>query len=401
MAPPRFRILQQSGKRRQALGFSVGGYLRSMDWVLLGATLLLSGFGLFVLFAATHKDANISTPYFYVRSQAIGLVLGLAALMIVSVLNYRWLARWRVYIWGAALLLLVLTLVPGIGAGSLHGANRWIDLRVTRVQTSELVKMMLTVALAAVLAEGTALRHRFRFVVVSVVFVLVPTALVFLQPDLGTALVFGAILVTMLVVWGIRLPHLGILAGAGAFAGVLVLRILPALGITILKGYQMQRLTVFLDPEKYKGDLGYQLYQSKIAIGSGMFTGKGWLQGTQTTLNFLPEHHTDFIYAVIGEEFGFLGCVAVLGLFAVIIWRAFRIARMADDMFGRLIATGIGGVLVFEVFVNVGMTIGIMPVTGIPLPFVSFGSSSLVVFLMMIGLLESVHVHSVAGQVRK
>jgi rod shape determining protein RodA len=236
---------------------------------------------------------------------------------------------------------------------------------------------------------------------VAVVFVLVPTALVFLQPDLGTALVFGAILVTMLVVWGIRLPHLGILAGAGAFAGVLVLRILPAAGVKILKDYQWQRLTVFLNPEKFKSEAaGYQLYQSKIAIGSGMFTGQGWLKGTQTSLNFVPEHQTDFIFAVIGEEFGFVGCILVLALFSVIIWRAFRIARMSDDMFGRLIATGIAGVLVFEVFVNVGMTIGIMPVTGIPLPFVSFGSSSLVVFLMMIGLLESVHVHSVAGQVR-
>jgi rod shape determining protein RodA len=157
---------------------------------------------------------------------------------------------------------------------------------------------------------------------------------------------------------------------------------------------------VFLDPEKYKDSIGYQLAQSKIAVGSGMFSGKGWGNGTQTGLNFLPEHHTDFIFAVIGEEFGFLGGMLLLGLFALIIWRAFRIARMSVDMFGRLIATGIAGVLTFEVFVNVGMTIGIMPVTGIPLPFVSFGSSSLVVFLMMIGLLESVHVHSVAGQAR-
>ena len=247
-----------------------------------------------------------------------------------------------------------------------------------------------------------ALRHRFRFVILCVAYVLVPTALVFLQPDLGTALVFGAILITMLVVWGIRLPHLGILAGAGVFAAVLVLRILPsAFGIHLLKDYQLQRLTVFLDPERDPTGAGYQLTQSKIAIGSGMFTGKGYLEGTQTHLNFLPEHHTDFIFAVIGEELGFMGGVLLLGLFA-----RHRVAGLphrppvARTCTGTLIATGIAGVLVFQVFVNIGMTIGIMPVTGIPLPFVSFGSSSLVVFLMAIGLLESVHVHSVAGRAR-
>jgi rod shape determining protein RodA len=205
----------------------------------------------------------------------------------------------------------------------------------------------------------------------------------------------------MLVVWGIRLPHLGILAGASVLAVVMVLRVLPsAFGVHLLKDYQLKRLTLFLDPEKDPGGLGYQLSQSKIAVGSGMFTGKGYLEGTQTHLNFLPAHHTDFIFAVIGEELGFMGALLLLGLFAVIIWRALRIARLSEEMFGRLIAAGVAGILIFQVFVNVGMTIGIMPVTGIPLPFVSFGSSSLVVFLMAIGLLESVHVHSVAGQAK-
>jgi rod shape determining protein RodA len=319
----------------------------------------------------------------------------------ISAVNFKWIARWRNWIYAFALLLLVLTLVPHVGAGNATvGANRWIDLRVTRLQTSELAKLLLCLSLAGVLAEGTALRHRLRFVVLCVAYVLVPTALVFLQPDLGTALVFGAILISMLVVWGIRLPHLGVLAGAGVFAAVLVLRILPTFGIQVLKDYQLQRLTVFLDPERDPLHTGYQLTQSKISIGSGMFTGKGYLQGTQTHLNFLPEHHTDFIFAVIGEELGFLGGMLLVGLFAIIVWRAFRIARLSEDMYGRLIATGIAGMLVFQVFVNIGMTIGIMPVTGIPLPFVSFGSSSLVVNLMAIGVLESIHVHSVAGRAR-
>jgi rod shape determining protein RodA len=399
---PTFKVLQTSKDRRQPLGFSLGGYLRSMDWILLAATLTLAAFGLFMLYSATHADTNISTPFFYVRSQSVGLVIGFVFLFMISAVNYRWVSRWRTYIYIATLLLLVLTLLPVIGAGNeTVGANRWIDLRVFRLQTSELAKLLLIVSLAGVLADGTALRHRFRFVVLSVVYVLVPMALVFLQPDLGTAMVFAAILVTMLVVWGIRLPHLGILAGTGLFAAVMVLRVLPsAFGVHILKGYQLQRLTLFLDPERDPTGTGYQLTQSKIAVGSGMFTGKGYLKGTQTHLNFLPEHHTDFIFAVVGEELGFMGGVLLLGLFAIIVWRALRIARMSEDMYGRLIATGIAGVLVFMVFVNIGMTIGIMPVTGIPLPFVSFGSSSLVVFLMMIGLLESIHVHSVAGQAR-
>ena len=399
---PSLNVLQSARDRRQPLGFSFGAYLRGMDWILLAATLGLVTFGLFMLYSATHADTNISTPFFYVRSQGVGLVIGFAFLVMLSVTNYRWIARWRTYIYLGTLLLLVITLVPGVGAGSATvGANRWIQLPFFRLQSSELAKLMLVVSLAGVLAEGVALRHRLRFVIMCVAYVLVPTALVFLQPDLGTALVFGAILVTMLVVWGIRLPHLGILAGAILFVGTMALRILPsAFGIHVLKDYQLQRLTLFLDPERDPTNAGYQLTQSKIAVGSGMFTGKGYLSGSQTHLNFLPEHHTDFIFAVVGEELGFLGAMLLIGLFAVIAWRAFRIARLSEDMYGRLIATGIAGILVFQVFVNIGMTIGIMPVTGIPLPFVSFGSSSLVVFLMAIGLLESIHIHAVAGRPR-
>jgi rod shape determining protein RodA len=390
-------VLQTAKERRQPLGFSLGTYLRSLDWILLGTTLALVAYGLFMLYSATHADTNISTPYYYVRSQAIGLVMGFVFLVMLSVANYQWFARWQMYIFGATLLLLVLTLVIGSGSEAV-GANRWIQLPYFRLQTSELAKLLLVLALGAVLAEGVELRHRLRFVILCVVYVAIPGVLVFLQPDLGTALVFTAILVVMLVIWGIRLPHLGILAGAGTVAGVLVLRVLPsAFGVHLLKDYQSKRLTLFLDPESDPSGLGYQLTQSKIAVGSGMFTGKGYMQGTQTHLNFLPAHHTDFIFAVIGEELGFMGAMALLALFAVIIWRAFRIARMSRDLYGTLIAAGIAGVIAFQVFVNVGMTIGIMPVTGIPLPFVSFGSSSLVVFLMAVGLLESVHVHSVAG----
>ncbi|MCE5253932.1 MAG: rod shape-determining protein RodA [Actinomycetia bacterium] len=392
------RVLQPARERRQPLGFSLGAYLKSMDWILLAATLCLVVYGLFMLYSATHEDPTLSTPFWYVQSQAIGLALGSVFLITLSIANYKWFARWQVYIYGAGLLLLVLTLLVGQGEETV-GANRWLGVRSFRLQTAELVKFMLIVSLGAVLVEGAELRHRFRFVILCVVYVAIPGVLIFLQPDLGTSLVLVSILVVMLVVWGIRLTHLGILAGAAAAAGVLALRVLPSVfGVHLLKDWQLARLEVFLDPEKDALGDGYQLIQSKIAVGSGMFSGKGYLQGTQHNLNFLPERHTDFIFAVIGEELGFLGAALLIGLFAVIVWRAFRIARMSRDLYGTLIAAGVAGVIVFQVFVNIGMTIGIMPITGLPLPFVSFGSSSLVVFLMAIGLLESVHVHSVAGR---
>ncbi len=393
-------VLQTGRERRQPLGFSLGTYLRSLDWILLGATLALAVFGLFMLYSATHADPNISSPFFYVRSQGIGLVLGFVFMIIVSVLNYQHIARWRTYLYGLTLVLLAVTLVFGAGSETV-GANRWLELPFLRLQTSELAKLLLILSLGAVLAEGVELRGRLRFVVLCVVYTLIPCALVFLQPDLGTALVFLVILTVMLVVWGIRLSHLGLLVGVGISATVFTLRILPSVfGISLLKDYQMSRLTTFLDPSKDPAGLGYQLTQSKIAVGSGMFTGKGYMQGTQTHLNFLPAHHTDFIFSVIGEELGFMGAILLLGLFALIIWRAFRITRMSRHLYGTLIAAGVAAVFVFQVFLNVGMTIGIMPVTGIPLPLVSFGSSSLVVFFMAIGLLQSVHVHSVAGPSR-
>ncbi len=391
-------VLQTAREKRQPLGFSLGTYLRSVDWILLGATIALVVYGLLMLYSATHSDT--SSSLYYVRSQGVGLLLGFVFLVILSVIDYQFFASKQIYIYGFTLLLLILTLVIGVGGeqGGV-GANRWIQLPFFRLQTSELAKLLLILSLGGVLAEGVQLRHRFRFVVLCVVYVLIPVGLVFLQPDLGTALVFFAILTVMLVVWGIRLPHLGILAGVALVGAVFVLRILPNFfGVHLLKEYQLRRLTLFLDPESDPTGLGYQLTQSKIAVGSGMFSGKGFMDGTQTHLNFLPAHHTDFIFAVIGEELGFLGALLLLGLFGIIIWRAFRIARLSRHIYGSLVASGVAGVLIFQVFVNIGMTIGIMPVTGIPLPFVSFGSSSLVVFLMAVGLLESVHVHSVAGQ---
>jgi rod shape determining protein RodA len=388
----RTRYISKAVERRQSTGMTFLTYFRSMDWILVGATLGLVTFGFIMLWSATKNSPNGLAPSWYLNNQARGLGIGLVAMFALSVLKYRWFARWQIYIYGVGLFLLVLTLL--IGAGQSVNSTRWLNLGLFKMQTGELVKFMLILSLGAVLAEGVELRGQFRFVLLCILYVMIPGALIFLQPDLGTALCLVAILVCMLIVWGIRMFHLGILGTAG------VLGVVLAVKLKIMREYQVKRLTVFLDPSNDpKGD-GYQLMQSKIAVGSGMFGGKGYMKGTQSTYGFIPEHHTDFIFAVIGEELGFVGGAILLVLFAIVTWRAYRICRLSNDLYGKLIAAGIAGVLVFQVFVNIGMTTGIMPVVGLPLPFISSGSSSLVVFLAAIGLLESVHVHSVAGRRR-
>lgn len=384
-------LLSKGTERKPQSGMTFWSYARSMDWILIAATMGLVVFGFIMINSATQTSPKGQNTAYYLSRQAYGLGIGLVAMFALSVFKYRWFARWQLYIYGASLFLLVLTLIVGSG-GEEVGSNRWLNLGLFKMQTAELVKFMLVLSLGAILAEGIELRGQFRFILLCVLYVLIPWALIFLQPDLGTALCFVAILACMLVVWGARVFHLGILGASGVLATVLAIR------VGLLKTYQLNRLKLFLDPAKDPKGQGYQLMQSKIAVGSGMFGGKGYMKGTQSTYGFIPEHHTDFIFAVIGEELGFVGGAILLALFGIITWRAYRICRLSDDMYGKLIAAGIAGVLVFQVFTNMGMTIGIMPVVGLPLPFVSFGSSSLVVFLMAIGLLESVHVHSVAGR---
>ncbi len=384
-------VLQHS-RTGAGQGFSMRRYLANMDWILLAATMGLVGFGLAMIYSATHADPGLTTPTQYVRSQSLGLILGSLALIGLTLIDFSWFSRLGKYLYWVNVALLGLTLV--IGAERM-GARRWIALPFFDVQTSEIGKVLLILALAAFLAEGVELRGSLRFVLKSVIYVALPTVLIFLQPDLGTALVFGAIFASMLLVWGARWSHMALLGGSAIGVMTLVLRVLPrTLGVELLKPYQTERLTVFLNPGQDTSGAAYQLTQSKIAVASGMFSGKGFMEGTQTHLNFLPAHHTDFIFSVIAEEFGFLGALVLLSLFLVIIWRAFRIAGSSKSLLGALIATGVVGVLVFQVFVNVGMTLGIMPITGIPLPFVSFGSNSVMVFLILIGLLQSVHLHS-------
>jgi rod shape determining protein RodA len=220
---------------------------------------------------------------------------------------------------------------------------------------------------------------------------LIPAMLVIIQPDLGTGMVYIVIALAVLFIAGTSWRHFTALAIVFAVSTTLVLVAAPAMGVQVLKPYQVQRLTGFLNPSSDPRDQTYQLNQSRIAIGAGEKTGRGPDHATQTRLNFLPEHHTDFVFAVVGEEFGFLGAAIVLSLYALLIWRALRILTLAKNLYGALIAGGIVAMLMFQVFVNVGMTVGIMPITGVPLPLMSYGGSSVLVTLIALGLLQSIY----------
>jgi rod shape determining protein RodA len=274
-----------------------------------------------------------------------------------------------------------------------RGSRRWIELPFFTFQPSELGKVLLIVALSA-FAIDTARRASERRRTVRVLALgLLPALLVLVQPDLGTALVYGVITLAVLFVAGVRWTHFAVLGGVAAGAIAIVLVIAPALGTPVLQGYQQDRLTAFLNPSEDPADSSYQINQALIAVGSGGKTGRGD-DATQTNNGFLPERHTDFIFAVVGERFGFVGAAFLLSLYALLIWRALRIMTLSKNLYGSMIAGGIAAMLMFQIFVNVGMNIGIMPVTGVPLPLMSSGGSSVIVTFLALGLLQSIYVQA-------
>ena len=277
--------------------------------------------------------------------------------------------------------LILLILVMLVGQTAL-GAQRWIALGPISIQPSEFSKLIMIIALAAMLEKRGGKINTITDLAPVAAYVGVPFLLVLKQPDLGTSLVFLAIFFGMVFVAGVRLRLLLGIFGAGLAA-------MPVLW-HFLKDYQKMRIMVFMDPNVDPLGAGYHIIQSKIAIGSGMLFGKGLFGGTQSQLNFLPENHTDFIFSVVGEELGFVGCAILLLLYLVVLWRGIRIAQDASDMFGRLLAVGITSMIAFHVLINVGMTMGIMPVTGIPLPLMSYGVSSLTTNIMAIAILLNI-----------
>jgi rod shape determining protein RodA len=364
------------------------GVLRLDPLLALGAIALI-GVSLYTLGVATSKDIA-HNPYYYVLRQGIYGVIGISLMLALARVDYSRFRELRVGLYTA--MIASILLVYALGTAT-RGSKRSISLPFFTLQTSELGKILLILALAGfAIDQGRRLSERQRTGRM-LLMGLVPAALIFAQPDLGTAAVYMAITLAVLYVAGTRWTHFAFLGALATGAVTLILVIAPAVGHPILQGYQQDRLTSFLSPSSDPSKSSYQTHQSLIAIGSGGKTGRG-NDATQTENGFLPERNTDFIFAVVGERFGFVGAAFVLSLYALLIWRALRIMTLAKNLYGTLIAGGIAAMLMFHVFVNVGITIGIMPVTGIPLPLMSFGGSSVVVTLMAIGLLQSVYVQA-------
>jgi len=372
------------------------GLLR-LDPLLLLGVIALIGLSCFVVGTAT-KDDIPGQPSYYLYRQITYGVIGLVLLIGISQFDYSRLREWRFGLYAFLIGTILLTFAIG---GAAKGSTRWIDLGFFQYQSSEMGKLLLVVAIAGFMVERvrrlTDRETTSRMMLLAVV----PAMLVIAQPDLGSGLVYIAIVASILFVAGTKWTHFVALGTLAVTAILVVLVAAPAMGVEVLKPYQVDRLTAFMNPTDDPREQGYQLKQSVAGIGAGQRTGRGPEGATQTQLNFVPEHHTDFIFSVVGETFGFVGCALILALYALIIWRGLRILTMAKNLFGALIAGGIVGMLLFQMFVNVGMTIGIMPITGIPLPLFSYGGSSVLMTFMALGLLQSIHVQgkgSMAGK---
>jgi rod shape determining protein RodA len=374
LAPRRTRIWERLG-------------IAYFDGWLIAAAFGLIGFSIFTLAVAT-PDAVQGQPLYFAIRQTVYAAVGIALMLAVARIDYSRFREIRVGIYSLMIASICLVLVFGAAA---RGSRRWIELPYFRFQPSELAKVLLVVALAGFVIErtrrGTPMGQTFRILALG----LAPAALVFMQPDLGTGIVLGVITITILFLAGVPWRHFAVIGGLAAAAVSFVLVIAPAAGLpSPLHGYQQDRLTAFLHPSNDPSDASYQVNQSVTAIGSGEKTGRGD-NSTQTELLFLPERHTDFVFAVIGERFGFAGAAFVLSLYALLIWRMLRILTLSANLFGTLIAGGLAAMLMFQIMVNVGMTLGVMPVTGITLPLMSYGGSSVIATFVAIGLLQSIH----------
>ena len=353
--------------------------LRRTDLVLLGAAAGIILMSLVIIGSATHINTPSDDRYWFVARQGIFALMNVGLAAFLMNFDYKMLQGYgnKLYVFNLIMLLAVML----VGQSAL-GAQRWISIGPISIQPSEFSKLIMIVSLAGMLEERVGKLDSLHALLPVAAYVGVPFLLVLKQPDLGTSLVFMAIFIGMVFVCGINLRLLGGLFAAGV-------AMLPVLW-HFLKDYQKTRIMVFMDPNVDPLGSGYHIIQSKIAIGSGMLFGKGLFGGTQSQLNFLPENHTDFIFAVVGEELGFIGVTVLLLLYLVVLWRGVCIARDASDVFGRLLAVGITSMLAFHVLVNVGMTLGIMPVTGIPLPLMSYGVSSLTTNIMAIAILLNI-----------
>jgi rod shape determining protein RodA len=383
----------RSGPREHV---DVVGFIRRLDWVLLLAVGAVVAYGLWAIAGITRHDVEGNENYYVVR-QAIAAGLGFAGFLVALLIDpdrYRRAQR-SIYVLTLLLMLLVFPL-----GDTTRGSKRWITVGSFQLQPSEFGKLLFVLALAGFLADRARRLHEPQVVLQTIGLALVPVLLVFKQPDLGTALVYTAALAACLFVAGIRWIHLAVLASLGALVIASVVWFLPGAGIDVLQPYQTARLTGFANPGSDPTDATYNVTQSITAVGSGGLSGRGVAGATQTRLDYLPEHHTDFVFAALAEQRGFFGAALLLGLYLLVVWRGLRVIAVARDPFSAIVAGGIVVAFLFQVFVNVGMTMGIAPVTGIPLPFVTVGGSSMVANLVAVGVLQSIHARGHQGRRR-
>lgn len=371
--------------------------------LLFDPLLALAGLGLVACSLITLRGpgkAKMPThPMYYVEHQAIYAAIGVLLAVLLSRIDY---SRLREYRYGFYGLMIVLNIVV-YAMPPILGAHRWIPLKLLNFQSSEFGKLLLILSLSAFAVERSRRLHERRTTARIMLLALLPAMIVIPQPDLGTGMVYLSVGFFTLVFAGTSWKQLTALSAMFISAIVIVLAVGPAAGVHVLKPYQQQRLVGFLHPSHDPGNQTYQITESLIALGSGGKTGRGLAHATQTGLGYLPEEQTDFVFAVLGETYGFVGAALVLSLYALMIWRALRILTMAKNLFGTLIAAGILAMLMFQTFVNVGMTAGIMPITGVPLPLMSYGGSSVLVTFIALGLLQSIYVQariSTAGKNR-
>jgi rod shape determining protein RodA len=384
-------MIVDAGRQRIPLrsrdAVDVGALVRRLDLVLILAAATLVGYGLWAVSGITRFDVP-GDPDYYVVRQAIAAAIGGVALVVAIVIPpsvYR--RHWRV-VYGGTIVLMVFVFAF---AEAIRGSKRWIELGPIQFQPSEFGKALFVLAIAGFLVERHRDVSRLRTVATAIALGAVPMLLVFLQPDLGTALVYAAAFSAVLFLAGVRWLHLVLLAGVGAMLVASVLWFLPSAGIEVLKPYQTARLTGFTNPDADPAGLTYNVNQSITAVGAGGLEGRGVVEASQTRFDYLPEHATDFVFASFAEQRGFFGCSILLLLYLLVVWRGLRIVTIAGDLYGAVVAGGIVFAFLFQVFVNVGMTMGIAPVTGIPLPFVTVGGSSMVANLIAVGILQAIH----------
>lgn len=354
------------------------GNLQSLDLPLILCTLASFVIGVAIIFSATNGDRD-----FAIRQSVYG-VIGLVLMFGISRMDYRFLESFTLPVYVLTVGLLAVVLIVGHVAG---GSQRWINLGFFPLQPSELAKLSLVIVLARLLSSHAPELGRVKWFVAAGILTAIPMALVFMQPDLGTALMLGAVFLGLTIAAGVRFR---------LFAGAAILAVptIYAFWNYLMHDYQRDRLLIFLDPEKDPNWGGYNIIQSRIAVGSGGWFGQGYLAGHQSQLEFLKVRYSDFIFSVIGEEFGLIGSLALIALLLLIVWRCLVVANRSGDGFASLLCVGVAAWIGMQIFVNVGMNIGLMPVTGIPLPFISYGGSSLISMFLGLGLVHSVSLRS-------